>query len=134
MGNDHAIVRPGSAATGEQSPAADAGNAMLQDATAVDLLGRILSEVIQLRLEFAADRETTKNRPASPQTDISEREFDRRVQLLAANARTNPSTGNVNCALCGSPHKSGQSLRRHIRRYHHADVRRLPADSKLLAT
>ncbi|MGD0766694.1 MAG: hypothetical protein ABSB42_00565 [Tepidisphaeraceae bacterium] len=115
-----------------QATPTDAGEP--DGAAIIDLLGRILSELIGLRLDLAADRETTADHPESPETDISEREFARRVTLLASNARSNPSTGNVNCALCGSPHKSGQSLRRHIRRYHDADVRRLPANSKSLAT
>ncbi|MGA2442460.1 MAG: hypothetical protein ABSH08_16020 [Tepidisphaeraceae bacterium] len=65
-----------------------------------------------------------------PEPQISDANFDRRIRLLASLAKVNASTGKTVCQLCGTGSKDGQQLRRHLRRFHADEIRRLPENSR----
>jgi hypothetical protein len=129
MPNNHAILPPGPAAEpSERSPHASTGGLSPDDPTIIDLLGRIVAEIVGLRHDLALADKTADDDSAAPQSPVSDAEFKRRIELLVSTAKLTAG-GKLICERCGKNHSTSGNFRSHLKRYHAQEIKELPAAS-----
>lgn len=85
----------------------------------------LAAELLSVRQRLIlAEREVARLRPfEKPASPISDDEFKRRCNILAARAEPVQSAyGKLVCGFCGKTHKGDKNLRNHLMRVHRPDV------------